>query len=68
MDNRDQTSNLAAPGTSAESPEQTRASAATCHPDVVCPVCTAKGKTVRMQPIKAHYQCPECRYFDSCCM
>jgi hypothetical protein len=44
------------------------ATAATCHPDVVCPVCTAKGKSIRMVPVKAHYQCPECRYFDSCCM
>jgi hypothetical protein len=44
------------------------ANAATCHPDVVCPVCTAKGKSIRMVPVKAHYQCPECRYFDSCCM
>ena len=44
------------------------ATVATCHPDVVCPVCTAKGKSIRMVPIKAHYQCPECRYFDSCCM
>lgn len=39
-----------------------------CHPDLVCPVCTARGKTVRMHPVKAHYQCPECHYFDSCCM
>ena len=44
------------------------ASVAACHPDLVCPVCTARGKTVRMVPIKAHYQCPDCRYFDSCCM
>jgi len=42
--------------------------ASTCHPDLVCPVCTARGKFVRMLPVKAHYQCPECRYFDSCCM
>ncbi len=42
--------------------------AATCHPDVTCPVCAARGKLVRMLPIKAHVQCPECRYFDSCCM
>jgi transposase-like protein len=42
--------------------------AATCHPDVVCPVCTARGIVVRMVPVKAHYQCPECHYFDSCCM
>jgi hypothetical protein len=44
------------------------ATASACHPDVVCPVCVAKGKAVRMVPVKAHYQCPECRYFDSCCM
>jgi hypothetical protein len=44
------------------------ANPATCHPDVICPVCTARGKLVEMVPVKAHYQCPECRYFDSCCM
>lgn len=44
------------------------ATVAACHPDLVCPVCTARGKTVRMHPVKAHYQCPECHYFDSCCM
>lgn len=44
------------------------ADASSCHPDVMCPVCAARGKFVRMQPIKAHVQCPECRYFDSCCM
>jgi hypothetical protein len=37
-------------------------------PDVDCPACAAAGVRVRMQPIKAHYQCPRCRYFDSCCM
>jgi hypothetical protein len=37
-------------------------------PDVHCPVCASRGQRVRMHPIKAHYQCPECRYFDSCCM
>ena len=37
-------------------------------PDVECPVCAARGRRVRMLPVKAHYQCPECRYFDSCCM
>jgi hypothetical protein len=37
-------------------------------PDSECPVCAARGVRVKMQPIKAHYQCPECRYFDSCCM
>jgi len=37
-------------------------------PDTECPVCAARGRRVRMLPIKAHYQCPECRYFDSCCM
>jgi hypothetical protein len=42
--------------------------AGTCHPDVTCPVCSDRGKTVRMLPVKAHYQCPECRYHDSCCM
>lgn len=44
------------------------ATASACHPDVVCPVCVARGKSVRMVPVKAHYQCPDCRYFDSCCM
>ncbi len=42
--------------------------AGACHPDVMCPVCAARGKLVRMLPVKAHVQCPECRYFDSCCM
>jgi hypothetical protein len=37
-------------------------------PDVECPVCAARGRRVRMLPIKAHYQCPDCHYFDSCCM
>ena len=37
-------------------------------PDTECPVCAARGYRVRMHPVKAHYQCPECRYFDSCCM
>jgi len=36
--------------------------------DVECPVCASAGQRVRMLPIKAHYQCPRCRYFDSCCM
>ena len=37
-------------------------------PDVECPVCAARGRRVRMLPVKAHYQCPDCHYFDSCCM
>ena len=37
-------------------------------PDTECPVCAARGVRVKMHPVKAHYQCPECRYFDSCCM
>jgi len=37
-------------------------------PDVDCPVCAARGRRVRMLPVKAHYQCPDCHYFDSCCM
>jgi hypothetical protein len=37
-------------------------------PDTECPVCAARGLRVKMLPVKAHYQCPECRYFDSCCM
>ncbi|HEY7371059.1 MAG TPA: hypothetical protein VIF57_02700 [Polyangia bacterium] len=37
-------------------------------PDTECPVCAARGQRVRMLPVKAHYQCPQCRYFDSCCM
>jgi hypothetical protein len=37
-------------------------------PDTECPVCAARGRRVKMHPVKAHYQCPECRYFDSCCM
>jgi hypothetical protein len=37
-------------------------------PDIECPVCAARGLRVRMQPVKAHYQCPDCHYFDSCCM
>lgn len=37
-------------------------------PDSECPACAAAGKRVRMHPVKAHYQCPVCHYFDSCCM
>ena len=37
-------------------------------PDSECPVCAARGLRVKMHPVKAHYQCPECHYFDSCCM
>ena len=37
-------------------------------PDTECPVCAGRGQRVKMLPVKAHYQCPECRYFDSCCM
>jgi hypothetical protein len=37
-------------------------------PDTECPVCAARGVRIKMQPVKAHYQCPACRYFDSCCM
>jgi hypothetical protein len=37
-------------------------------PDTECAVCAARGIRVKMQPVKAHYQCPDCRYFDSCCM
>jgi hypothetical protein len=37
-------------------------------PDIECPVCAARGRRVRMLPVKAHYQCPDCHYFDSCCM
>ena len=60
------------PDASVGSPRADRTAApatvSACHPDLVCPVCTARGKTVRMHPVKAHYQCPECHYFDSCCM
>jgi transposase-like protein len=69
MDDRDRE---ATPSTSNPSTTSVRGAApatvAACHPDLVCPVCSARGKTVRMQPVKAHYQCPDCRYFDSCCM
>ena len=37
-------------------------------PDTECPVCAARGRRVRLLPVKAHYQCPDCHYFDSCCM
>ena len=37
-------------------------------PDTECPVCAARGERIRMLPVKAHYQCPVCHYFDSCCM
>ena len=37
-------------------------------PDSECPACAARGLRVKMYPVKAHYQCPECHYFDSCCM
>jgi hypothetical protein len=44
------------------------APACAVDPDIECPACAARGRRVRMHPIKAHYQCPECHYFDSCCM
>ncbi len=44
------------------------APACAVDPDIECPVCAARGRRVRMLPVKAHYQCPDCRYFDSCCM
>jgi len=54
----------------APSDQTQRSAPAACavDPDVDCPVCAARGRRVRMLPVKAHYQCPECRYFDSCCM
>ncbi len=67
MSDRDPSEN--APSTSSAGPRGAApANAASCHPDVVCPVCTARGRSVEMVPVKSHYQCPECRYFDSCCM
>jgi transposase-like protein len=66
MADRDQESSSLIPASS--DVRAAPATVATCHPDLVCPVCTARGKTVRMMPIKAHYQCPDCSYFDSCCM
>jgi hypothetical protein len=52
------------------SPAPTEAAPPACaiDPDTECPVCAARGRRVKMHPVKAHYQCPECRYFDSCCM
>jgi hypothetical protein len=49
-------------------PTQPAPPACAIDPDTECPVCAARGRRVKMQPVKAHYQCPECRYFDSCCM
>jgi hypothetical protein len=49
-------------------PNQPAPPACAIDPDTECPVCAARGRRVKMHPIKAHYQCPECRYFDSCCM
>jgi hypothetical protein len=69
MDDSDPRSDRKAfPVASGDATALTAAGAATCHPDVACPVCTGRGKTIRMLPVKAHYQCPECHYFDSCCM
>ena len=60
--------NGAASNPSGVEPPRTAAPACAVDPDIECPVCAARGLRVRMQPVKAHYQCPECRYFDSCCM
>ncbi len=49
-------------------PAQPGKPACAVDPDSECPVCAARGERVKMLPIKAHYQCPTCRYFDSCCM
>jgi hypothetical protein len=54
---------LAAPAGASAGPP-----ACAVDPDVDCPVCAARGRRVRMLPVKAHYQCPDCHYFDSCCM
>jgi hypothetical protein len=68
MHDRDRDASPTTVTSSSSSRDAAPATVAACHPDLVCPVCSARGKTVRMQPIKAHYQCPDCRYFDSCCM
>jgi len=49
-------------------PTQPAPPACAVDPDLECPVCAARGLRVKMLPVKAHYQCPDCRYFDSCCM
>jgi hypothetical protein len=54
--------------TGAEGARAAAPPACAVDPDVECPVCAARGRRVRMQPVKAHYQCPDCHYFDSCCM
>ena len=58
------------PTSSSDGAEAPRAVVPACavDPDVDCPVCAARGRRVRMHPVKAHYQCPDCHYFDSCCM
>jgi hypothetical protein len=61
--------NRAATGTgAADAPRAGSPPACAVDPDVDCPACAARGRRVRMQPVKAHYQCPDCHYFDSCCM
>lgn len=64
-DNRNRTTTSSSDGA-----EATRAVAPACavDPDIDCPACAARGRRVRMHPVKAHYQCPDCHYFDSCCM
>jgi transposase-like protein len=62
---------MADPETKSRFPDSTAATArpaCAIDPDVECPVCAARGERVKMHPVKAHYQCPKCRYFDSCCM
>jgi len=59
------------PGSQPAPPDEARRSppaACAVDPDIDCPVCAARGRRVRMLPVKAHYQCPDCHYFDSCCM
>jgi len=56
------------PSDAAEGAQVAAPPACAVDPDVDCPVCAARGRRVRMLPVKAHYQCPDCHYFDSCCM
>jgi hypothetical protein len=52
--------------------DRDEAAAPACRPPDLSTVCTpcheGRGKVVKMIPVHAHYQCPECGWRDSCCM
>lgn len=64
----DDNRNRVAPSSSNGAEAQAAPPACAVDPDIDCPACAVRGRRVRMHPVKAHYQCPECHYFDSCCM